>query len=992
PYSAGSNGGWTDRRNGVWDVAFDCSGHLSSLTAPSVTVDGTPQRPQTQGRHVDVQTTGCTTGTGTSSTPYTATLAVNVTATTTDARNYTTAYTVDAFAAPTQIIDAIGRVTTLQRDGNSRVFTAIAPSGHQKSYSWDGPRLTQTTDGSIGSAVYTSYESIYGRPTHVWGNTTEQWFFYTGAVLDSSRSRTPTTPATKYRTDSRGRVWYVADPAGHETYLSFETAGLQNTSTQTISGGRVTTFRHDNVGRVTATVYPNSTSDSTTYDVINRVRVTRDGEYHETRFDYDSLYLTSITDAKAQRYISVPNALGWVEQAIRPNSSTPLRQTFDASGNVTSVTNRRGGQVSYGYDAVGRPTTRSADGQTTTYGYSTWSGGSYQTVSNGESTDTLFLDGADRPSRLNTWRPNGSWYSEAPTFNLDGTRASLSATSNRWVGSKGPTYTYTIGPTLQYLDNFAGRTSFGVDAAESLPVSISFPNGLARTNGNTSLHRSKGPGYNVATVNTQLGVHVLTDSMGRLKQRSTFDSLKVYYYNDDGSLSARENYGGPGPLSCGDTPDFGVVCTGATLNDWTAYSYDAVGTLMNGVTSVDPGNQVRIANGYTYAYDADGNVIGKSGPGLSQTLVWNSLNQLTSITTNNVTVTFGYDGFGRRVRKGSTGYLHDGADLLLELDASGNPVAEYGYLPGIDQPFSVTRGGQTYYLTRDEVGGSVNGMVRASDNAVVAKYSFTPFGQLEAGSFDNVGNPIQFAARESDAETGLYYVRARYYDPQIGRFLSEDPIGLAGGINLYTYANNDPVNRSDPSGMWAYSPDGRGICSISLTSCGGVSELEEWMASLHGSGGASGRVSCYVGGNAERYASCMQLASNYLGTTVQGYGDEVFAPRYVAPPTYTKTTAFVVDFTDQNDESHYFTLYGASFKLLKVIDSGSWGVKAIYTITELGEQHASTPGEILLWLNVVPVQSSLVQIGVNQYRGGFTQSGRAGGLYTDASWWQIWRF
>jgi len=60
---------------------------------------------------------------------------------------------------------------------------------------------------------------------------------------------------------------------------------------------------------------------------------------------------------------------------------------------------------------------------------------------------------------------------------------------------------------------------------------------------------------------------------------------------------------------------------------------------------------------------------------------------------------------------------------------------------------------------------------------------------------------MMFAARQFDSETGLYYVRVRYYDPQLGRFISEDPIGLLGGINPYVYAGNDPVNQLDPSGQ-----------------------------------------------------------------------------------------------------------------------------------------------------------------------------------------------
>ncbi len=66
---------------------------------------------------------------------------------------------------------------------------------------------------------------------------------------------------------------------------------------------------------------------------------------------------------------------------------------------------------------------------------------------------------------------------------------------------------------------------------------------------------------------------------------------------------------------------------------------------------------------------------------------------------------------------------------------------------------------------------------------------------------ESVRNPFRYTGREYDAESGLYYYRARYYDPALGRFLSEDPIGLEGGINPYAYVGNDPVNNRDPSGL-----------------------------------------------------------------------------------------------------------------------------------------------------------------------------------------------
>jgi RHS repeat-associated protein len=92
-----------------------------------------------------------------------------------------------------------------------------------------------------------------------------------------------------------------------------------------------------------------------------------------------------------------------------------------------------------------------------------------------------------------------------------------------------------------------------------------------------------------------------------------------------------------------------------------------------------------------------------------------------------------------------------------------------------------------------------------TSNAITNSYEFDPFGNAVSVT-ETVVQPMRFAGREFDAETGLYYMRARYYEPQLGRFISEDPLGLAGGINSFVYANNDPVNRIDPDGtceLWA---------------------------------------------------------------------------------------------------------------------------------------------------------------------------------------------
>ena len=215
------------------------------------------------------------------------------------------------------------------------------------------------------------------------------------------------------------------------------------------------------------------------------------------------------------------------------------------------------------------------------------------------------------------------------------------------------------------------------------------------------------------------------------------------------------------------------------------------------------GNRLTAYAGDAMEYDDDGNLTRKSRAGFEQVMGWNSLGQLESVATNGQTVRYGYDGFGRRVRQTDaagavTRYLYTGDELFAETDGAGNPVREYAYSPGIDRPHSIRTGGQVYYYLLDEP-GHVKGLIGPSGERM-ARYEYGAFGMPEVANAD-VQQPLRYMARELDGTTGLYYVRNRWYDPELMRFVSADPIGLEGGINLYAYVGNDPVNSTDPYGM-----------------------------------------------------------------------------------------------------------------------------------------------------------------------------------------------
>ena len=167
---------------------------------------------------------------------------------------------------------------------------------------------------------------------------------------------------------------------------------------------------------------------------------------------------------------------------------------------------------------------------------------------------------------------------------------------------------------------------------------------------------------------------------------------------------------------------------------------------------------------------------------------------------------YGYDSQNRRIRKtanGRTVYYHYDLDnqLLAETLADGTPLREYVYLDG--EPLAVRVhdiNPGMYFYVNDHL-GTPQQLVNLS-REVVWKAAYLPFGaaQVRVGA---ITNNLRFPGQYYDAETGLHYNWNRYYNPATGRYISPDPIGLYGGLNLYAYVGNNPVNWSDPEGLWS---------------------------------------------------------------------------------------------------------------------------------------------------------------------------------------------
>lgn len=264
--------------------------------------------------------------------------------------------------------------------------------------------------------------------------------------------------------------------------------------------------------------------------------------------------------------------------------------------------------------------------------------------------------------------------------------------------------------------------------------------------------------------------------------------------------------------------------TGASEENFT---YDPVGNRKSGPTvkdsetaayEHDDANRMLEGRKFEYAYDDVGNrqycYFDASHSKFWQ-YAWDAENRLVKAELKKGaqtlrTVTFKYDPFGRRIEKklvdaagtATRTYVYDGEDIALEIVNAGTTTTQARYVhgPGIDEPLALVQSGQAYYYQADGLGSIV--ALTDGSQAVVQRYGYESFGMLTV-SDPEFENAYTYTGREWDKELGLYFYRARYYDPMEGRFISKDPIGFAGGdVNVYNYVGGNPVNYTDPSGRF----------------------------------------------------------------------------------------------------------------------------------------------------------------------------------------------
>ena len=673
-----------------------------------------------------------------------------------------TSYTRNPLGQITQMVDPLNRTTTYGYDsaGNLTRVTRLATTANPVTTTY----TYEPTFNQLASAT-DPLDSTVTDPAH---HTTTYAYRADGTLSSATNGANETTT---FAFDPTGLLQSVTDPLNQTTSFGYTFGDLTSV---TDALNRTTRQFVDSAGRVASTTDPLGITSKATYDAANDLTQSVDPLGDTTGFAYDpNGNLQTATDPRNhQQQFTYDNA----DQALTAKDSAPTPKTttysHDTDGNLLTVTDRRGKVTQWVYDALDRPTTVFFGKSGSTYASKldlTWDAGNRltkvvdSTASSPSGTIDRTYDGLDRLTQEKT-TPSGSSTARGTinyTYDPIGRPATMTV-----VGQSQVSYGYDFADRLQTITQGTTGVSRSYDLDGRL-ATVTLPDGIVETYG-----------YDSASELTSI-----TDTAG-----STTLGTLLYDYDPDGR---RTSVGGT----------FARTGLPATFNG----TYDSANRLtsytQNGV-------------GKTLSYDANGNLAGDG----TNTYTFDAANRLTAIS-GGTTASFVYDGFGRRAKKtiagSTTQFLYDGANVVQEQSSTGASTANLLTGLGVDSTYARTDStGQRSLLT--DAHGSTIALADAA-GTLQTQYTYDPFGATTTTGQTN-NNSFRYTGREAD-NTGLQYNRARYYNPALGRFISEDPIGIGGGIDVYTYADDNPVQEVDPSGL---DPAGgvlqAGVCAAGVLS------------------------------------------------------------------------------------------------------------------------------------------------------------------------------
>ncbi len=564
----------------------------------------------------------------------------------------------------------------------------------------------------------------------------------------------PLNRTTNYSYDDFNRLAKIKYPeatpgaARLEENLAYDLAG--NLITQTDQATRVTAFCYDNANRLTSTIDP--AQKTTAYEYNARSQ------------------MTAVVDAINQRYEFVYDALGHITQ--NKKGTAMMSFVYDAAGNRSQRTDYNSAVTNYNYDVLNRLTTISyPDATLATYGYDELS--RLTTATNPNGAVTIAYDNRSRISAVTD--VFGQVVSYAYDANSNRTQLNLN-------GAPNVSYQYdVINRLTQLTDSGDLNTTFAYDATNKL-TSRMLPNSIVTTSQYDGLNRLTGLTHAKAGT-TLADFQYQFNAVNNIIQMIDDAGAHNYTYDSLDRLTAATH-----PNQANESYTYDDVGNRIASHQGSSYSYQ-------------PFNRLVTANSNSYAYDANGNLISKTDTSGTGTYTWDYENRLKQASVSGgVTVNYSYDALGRRIERtsissGLVRFVYDGADVLRELDGSGNTIADYLNGPGIDNKLRQITVGTTSYFLTDHL-GTTRALSDASGN-IASTQSYDSFGNLTGSASIR----YTYTGRETDLDSGLMYYRARWYEPQQGRFISEDPLAFDAGVNWYAYVENDPINSNDPLGL-----------------------------------------------------------------------------------------------------------------------------------------------------------------------------------------------
>jgi RHS repeat-associated protein len=731
-------------------------------------------------------------------------------ATATDANGGVTTYTYDADGDMLTVEDP-NNIVYVQNayDANGRVYQQVhADTGiFQFAYTENANGnviQTITTDprGYLRTTTFNS-DGYMTSDTHAVGKPEQQTITYnvqqgTGILLSMTDALNCTTA---YSYDAMGNMTSTTELAGTSnaaTTTKAYDAPFYQVSSSTDPLGNTTTFAYDDYGNMIAVTDPLGDTTTFAYNSAGQPTTITDSLGNQTQLTYSSGDLVAMTDPLSRTSTLFVDGAGRVAAITNPLGHT-TRIVYNPLDKIAATIDPLGNQTTLAYDSDSNLTSvMDANQHKTQFVYNSMDQQITRTDPLGNSSTMLYdLNGnlsqvTNRKGQITTYAYDGLNRRTSVTF-ADGSTTSYTFDAASRLTAITDSITGAITRSYDGLDNLISETTpqgtvgYTYDADKRKQTMT--PSGQSQVT-----YSYDNASRLTSIVQGALNVSFAYDSNGRRTSMTLPNGVAASFTYDAASQLIGINYQG-----------------GAMPAQNLTYTYDLAGRrigvggtlastqLPAAVSSAvyNANNQLTQWGSTAMTYDANGSTLSDG----MNSYVWDARNRLVS--ANNNAAAFAYDPLGRRVSKTimstTTNFLYDGA----------NAVQESGTLPtanlltgGVDERFQRTSATETDDYLTDALGSTME--LTGSTGATEGQYSYSPYGSQSAAGATTT-NSYTYTGRETDG-LGIDYYRARYYNPTTGRFLSEDPIGLLGGINLYAYAGGNPINNNDPTG---YAAPGR---------------------------------------------------------------------------------------------------------------------------------------------------------------------------------------